>query len=65
MIGDSVLLSDGKVARIVMIHPDDLINPLVESEGQYYDLRWSKNRIMDFGPVTKINTGLAYCDESI
>lgn len=65
MIGDSVLLSDGKVARIVMIHPDDLINPLVESEGQYYDLRWSKNRIMDFGPVIKNNTGLAYCDKSI
>ncbi|WP_258313564.1 HD-GYP domain-containing protein [Paenibacillus sp. tmac-D7] len=48
MIGDSVLLSDGKVARIVMINPDDLVNPLVESEGQYYDLRWSKNKIMDF-----------------
>lgn len=65
MIGDSVLLSDGRVARIVMINPDDLINPLVESEGQYYDLRWSKNRIMDFVPVTKNNTGLVYFDKSI
>lgn len=65
MIGDSVLLSDGRVARIVMINPDDLINPLVESEGQYNDLRWSKNRIMDFVPVTKNNTGLVYFDKSI
>jgi HD-GYP domain-containing protein (c-di-GMP phosphodiesterase class II) len=30
MIGDPVLLSNGRVARIVLLHPDDLINPLVE-----------------------------------
>ncbi|WP_231571019.1 HD-GYP domain-containing protein [Gordoniibacillus kamchatkensis] len=42
MIGDSVLLSDGRVARIVMLHPDDLINPLVELQGEYCDLRQSK-----------------------
>jgi len=51
MIGDSVLLSDGKVARIVMLHPDDLINPLVESQGKYYDLRLSKSKIMDFASI--------------
>lgn len=48
MIGDSVLLSDGQVARIVMLHPDDLINPLVEIRGQFYDLRHSECKIMDF-----------------
>lgn len=48
MIGDSVLLSDGQVARIVMLHPDDLINPLVEFQGQFYDLRHSKNKILGF-----------------
>lgn len=48
MIGDQVLLSDGQVARIVMLHPDDLINPLVEVQGQYYDLRKSDNKIEDF-----------------
>ncbi|MFC5530429.1 HD-GYP domain-containing protein [Cohnella yongneupensis] len=48
MIGDLVLLSDGRVARIVMLHSDDLINPLVEYQGQYYDLRLSKNKILGF-----------------
>jgi HD-GYP domain-containing protein (c-di-GMP phosphodiesterase class II) len=48
MIGDSVVLTDGQVARIVMLHPDDLINPLVEFQGQYYDLRQSKNKILGF-----------------
>lgn len=48
MIGDSVLLSDGQVARIIMLHPDDLINPLVEAEGQFYDLRRSELKIVNF-----------------
>ncbi|WP_233500572.1 HD-GYP domain-containing protein [Paenibacillus antibioticophila] len=48
MIGGSVLLSDGRVARIIKLHPDDLINPLVEYQGQYYDLRQSKNKILGF-----------------
>lgn len=48
MIGDFVLLSDGKKARIVMLHLDDLINPLVEVHGEFYDLRISGNNIMDF-----------------
>ncbi|MEX2415164.1 MAG: HD-GYP domain-containing protein [Paenibacillaceae bacterium] len=57
MIGDSVLLSDGQVARIVMLHSDDLINPLVQTKGQFYDLRQSDNKIVDFTintlPLTK------------
>ncbi|MDB5052826.1 MAG: phosphohydrolase, partial [Bacilli bacterium] len=36
------------VARIVMLHPDDLINPLVEAQGQFYDLRHSEHKILDF-----------------
>jgi HD-GYP domain-containing protein (c-di-GMP phosphodiesterase class II) len=48
MIGDSVLLSDGQVARIVMLHSDDLISPLVEVQGHFYDLRQSELKIMDF-----------------
>ena len=48
MIGDSVLLTDGQIARIVMLHPDDLINPLVEVQGQFIDLRNSENYIHDF-----------------
>jgi HD-GYP domain-containing protein (c-di-GMP phosphodiesterase class II) len=48
MIGDSVLLSNGQVARIIMVHPDDLFNPLVEAQGKFYDLRQSDNKIVDF-----------------
>jgi putative nucleotidyltransferase with HDIG domain len=48
LVGDFVLLTNGQVARIVMIHPDDLIHPLVESQGQFYDLRYSEHQIMDF-----------------
>jgi HD-GYP domain len=50
MIGNSVLLSNGQIARITMLHPDDLINPLVVVQGQYYDLRQSDIYIVDFIP---------------
>jgi putative nucleotidyltransferase with HDIG domain len=48
LVGDLVLLTNGQIARIVMIHPDDLIHPLVESHGQFYDLRYSEHQIIDF-----------------
>lgn len=48
MIGDSVFLSNGQVARIIMLHPDDLINPLVEAKGTFYDLRRSDHTIVNF-----------------
>ncbi|MDB5053309.1 MAG: phosphohydrolase [Bacilli bacterium] len=48
LVGDHVILTDGQVARIVMLHPDDLINPLVEAQGQFYDLRHSEHKILDF-----------------
>ncbi len=48
MIGDLVFLSDGKMARIVMIHPDDLLNPLVEAQGVFYDLRQTDTKITNF-----------------
>lgn len=54
LVGDNVLLSDGLVARIVMIHPDDLINPLVEIEGRFYDLRKSEQKIMDFATNSRV-----------
>jgi HD-GYP domain-containing protein (c-di-GMP phosphodiesterase class II) len=47
LVGDYVILTDGQVARIVMLHPDDLINPLVEAQGQFYDLRHSEHKILD------------------
>jgi HD-GYP domain-containing protein (c-di-GMP phosphodiesterase class II) len=55
MVGNSVLLSDGQVARIVMLHPDDLINPLVEAKGLFYDLRNCDNKIVDFTTNTLTN----------
>jgi HD-GYP domain-containing protein (c-di-GMP phosphodiesterase class II) len=48
LVGDHVILTDGQVARIVMLHPDDLVNPLVEAQGQFYDLRHSEHKILDF-----------------
>jgi HD-GYP domain-containing protein (c-di-GMP phosphodiesterase class II) len=48
MIGDSVLLSNGQMARIIMVHPDDLMNPLVEAQGKFYDLRQSEHKISHF-----------------
>ncbi|MBP1895932.1 HD-GYP domain-containing protein [Paenibacillus lactis] len=48
MVGDHVILTDGQVARIVMLHSDDLINPLVEANGNFYDLRNSEHKILDF-----------------
>jgi len=48
LIGDSVRLTDGRVATIIMLHPDDLINPLVEVQGEYCDLRKSDKNIADF-----------------
>ncbi|MBD2847569.1 HD-GYP domain-containing protein [Paenibacillus sp. IB182496] len=39
LIGEQVVLEDGRLARIVLLHPDDLTNPLVASDGVYYDLR--------------------------
>lgn len=52
MIGDSVLLSNGQIARIIMVHPDDIINPFVEAGGKFYDLRQSDNKIVDFATNT-------------
>lgn len=55
LVGDYVLLTDGQVARIVMIHLDDLINPLVEVQEQFYDLRQSENYIVDFATIPPNN----------
>jgi HD-GYP domain-containing protein (c-di-GMP phosphodiesterase class II) len=48
MVGNFVHLSGGQAARIVMLHSDDLIHPLVEAQGTLHDLRQSEFKIMDF-----------------
>lgn len=47
-VGSVVFLTGGQAARIVSIHPDDPLRPLVESQGQRMDLRRSGQRILDF-----------------
>jgi HD-GYP domain-containing protein (c-di-GMP phosphodiesterase class II) len=38
-IGGKVELTDGRIATILMIHPDAPIHPLVQAGDRYYDLR--------------------------
>ncbi len=38
-IGGKSELTDGRIATILLIHPDDPIHPLVQIENKYYDLR--------------------------
>jgi HD-GYP domain-containing protein (c-di-GMP phosphodiesterase class II) len=38
-IGGKVELTDGRIATILLIHPDAPIHPLVQAGDQYYDLR--------------------------
>jgi len=38
-IGSEVLLSDQSTGSIVLVYPDDPINPLVQVGGKFYDLR--------------------------
>lgn len=47
-IGDPVILSDGQMAHIKKVHLDDLMHPLVESYGQFIDLRYSNRFIVSF-----------------
>jgi len=47
-IGSRVLLSNGQIGRIVKLHEDNLIYPVVKSRGRLYDIRKSKIGIIDF-----------------
>ena len=47
-IDSEVLLSNGQVGRIVRLHADDLIHPIVHSSGTLFDTRRSKLEIVDF-----------------
>jgi hypothetical protein len=38
-IGGKAELTDGRIATILMIHPDAPIHPLVQTGDRFYDLR--------------------------
>jgi hypothetical protein len=42
LIGNRVLLSSGKEAKVIMINIHDLLHPLVEKEQQFIDLSKEK-----------------------
>jgi HD-GYP domain-containing protein (c-di-GMP phosphodiesterase class II) len=37
-IGNGVILSDGRKAKVVFVHPKDPIRPLIDVDGQFVDL---------------------------
>ncbi|MFC5407518.1 HD-GYP domain-containing protein [Cohnella soli] len=47
LIGNTVLLSNGSEAKIVMVSPHDPVNPLVEANGMYIDLSKEKQIVLE------------------
>ncbi|MFC3345532.1 HD-GYP domain-containing protein [Paenibacillus abyssi] len=43
LIGNTVILSNGVKGKIIMISPDDPVNPLIEVNGRYIDLSKDKS----------------------
>lgn len=42
MVNHDVSLNDGRIGRIILIHPSDPIRPMISVDGEFIDLRFNK-----------------------